>query len=189
MPDYTITTEADIDKLLKGTVKLVTKDYVIYKRDWLGEHIDQEAELIKSYAQYKETFNQIEQSEEQFKKCDKKVSCEDCFSSNQCKFYLNLIQKKIKKVIETHERYKNFKLVEPTPLKDLYAGQDFDIIQFHTILGDSCITGFCGQCSWKDGMLESLDGDSYYANTIVYAESKFQTDEGENCVDILVNEW
>ena len=46
---------ADIGKrMTEGTVvKAVIGDYVIYKRSWLQDHIEQEATLIKSFKECK----------------------------------------------------------------------------------------------------------------------------------------
>ena len=47
----------DLNEMLneKGIVKCVTKDYVIYRRDWLFEHLDFEFDMQKKYGEWKST--------------------------------------------------------------------------------------------------------------------------------------
>ena len=44
-------TDNQINAMLKGTLKLTTKDYIIYKREWLEDNLDNEVKLIKSHAE------------------------------------------------------------------------------------------------------------------------------------------
>lgn len=40
-----------LNQMLSGTCKLVTKDYIIYKREWLEDNLDNEIKLIKDHAE------------------------------------------------------------------------------------------------------------------------------------------
>ena len=69
-------TEQEIENALGGVCKLVTKNYVVYKRDWLAENIDLEVKLIKDRANRKDIkpFNKADLDKylaEQYKKRSK----------------------------------------------------------------------------------------------------------------------
>ena len=64
----------ELDRALKGTVKIVTKNYVIYNRKWLADNIDMEADLVKNHKVLKDesAFNE---------------KCENCHRKNRCALY------------------------------------------------------------------------------------------------------
>lgn len=57
-----------INDIQEGTIcKAVSGDYVIYKRSWLMDHIDQEAVLWKAAKDFKESFEHRRQLLEKLK--------------------------------------------------------------------------------------------------------------------------
>ncbi len=46
-------TSEQINELFQGTCKFLTKDYVIYKREWLEKNIEMETEIIKNQAEWR----------------------------------------------------------------------------------------------------------------------------------------
>ena len=89
------------------------------------------------------------------------------------------------KIFLTQDRYKNFTVLkEPTDFCKLFKDKNFGLVQVHTYIDD---VGFCGAFGWKNNKLESLDGDSYNEEMIVYAYSTFG-EKGKEALDIVVGE-
>lgn len=100
----------------------------------------------------------------------------------------------LKNLIKTNERYKDFILLNNPISFNVFAGySDIKTVQLHNITpcSDNSIAGFFGVCSWKNGKLTSLDGDSYSEKMLVYGYRWFE-EEKENIfkgLDIFVEEW
>ena len=75
----------NIDELFKGTLKIVTKDFVIYNREWLRDNIDMEAEQIKNY----DKSTSVETLFEHFKE---QGGCKDCALCNPESEFSNTCQ-------------------------------------------------------------------------------------------------
>lgn len=105
-------------------------------------------------------------------------------------------QSELKELLKNNERYRDFHIFKnPAKFNEKFAGKDADVVQLHSIqtYGDNKdICGFCGQCSWKNGVLTPLDGDTYSENMTVYGY-KWWNDEKEGIkwgLDILVGtDW
>lgn len=97
-------------------------------------------------------------------------------------------------VIKTNKRYTDFTILdEPKSFDEMFVGQDIPCVQLHSteLLSDlSDIIGFCGTFSWENGVLTSLDGDSYTKNMSVLGYNWFTNESGKKCLDILVgDDW
>lgn len=94
-------------------------------------------------------------------------------------------------IVKQLPRYANFTIAEePIKFKDMFAGQNIDCVQLHSIEAVfDTIVGFCGVFMWHDNKLTALDGDSYSENVLVLGYDWFENN-GERCLDILVgNDW
>lgn len=97
-------------------------------------------------------------------------------------------------ILKNSERYKDFTILEnPVSFTELFRNKDFEVVQLHSIelAGENDVVGFCGVCSWKENVLEPLDGDSYYAEMPVFGYATWSNKEQniEKGLDILVEEW
>ena len=81
-------------------------------------------------------------------------------------------------------RYQDFPEIKPTPFNILFKDRDFETVQLHDIAPEDGIIGFVGVISWINNELNSLDGDNYYPEMLVYGYK--ETDE---VLDILVKDW
>ena len=105
------------------------------------------------------------------------------------------LTEKTAEILKSSGRYKDFVLLDkPVRFDEFFAGKDADVVQLHSIqlCGGDDIVGFCGACSWKDGVLEPLDHDSYSEKMPIFGYSWWSNKkEGiEKGLDILVgDEW
>lgn len=98
----------------------------------------------------------------------------------------------LKNIIKNNERYKDFTVLNgPVKFKDMQAGNDIEVVQLHSIAscGEDDVVGFCGAFSWINNTLTPLDHDSYSEETLVYGYNWFTDENGNKCLDILVEEW
>ena len=99
------------------------------------------------------------------------------------------------KYLKGATRYKGFTLLEdPVRFNDLFAGKEYEKVQLFctdTIENDGDVVGicgFCGICSWKNGKITPLDGDSYNSEMAVYGYEEWGN--GEKGIDVLVGtDW
>lgn len=101
--------------------------------------------------------------------------------------------------IKTLDRYKGFTLLDnPVRFNELLKNKNLDMVQLHSIapvMEDDKpvdIIGFCGGFKWKDGVITSLDGDSYNDNFYVYGYEEFSNEPMgvSKGIDILVgDDW
>lgn len=101
----------------------------------------------------------------------------------------------LKEIIKNSNKYNDFKLLDkPASFKELFNDEKFDGVQLHSTQivsydnGTKDIIGFCGAFSWRDNAVKSLDGDSYNDNFIVVGYKRFESQDGDKCIDILVGE-
>lgn len=97
------------------------------------------------------------------------------------------------------EGYTDFTILDtPVKFSDLFKNRNFDVVEVHSIQKvnfDKCkedIVGFCGTFRWKNNKLESLDGDSYNRDTLIYGYEEFTNKEYnvDSGLSILVgNNW
>lgn len=149
--------------------------------------------------EYKLTFDtsegapdHLEQLSSFLYRCLKEIKTDFEEKSDASKEEMNAVIKNLKKTVRVNERYKGFTLLDaPASFKDLQIGNDIKVVQLHSIepCGVGEIAGFCGVFSWKNNVLESLDGDCYSEETLVYGYNWFEDEEGCKCLDILVYEW
>lgn len=94
-------------------------------------------------------------------------------------------------------RYKSLTMLsEPIKFNEAFKDIDIDVVQLHSIElirvnEKQCdIVGFCGAFSWKNNLIQPLDGDTYWADMYIYGYEWFDTDDGGKGLDILVgNDW
>lgn len=102
----------------------------------------------------------------------------------------------LKEVLAGLERYKNFTIMDtPQPFNEFAFNKDIDVVQVHSadiydVDDHKDIIGFCGQFSWKNNELTSLDHDSYNKKTIVLGYSWWSKKDIPVGLDILVgDDW
>lgn len=103
----------------------------------------------------------------------------------------------LKEIIKNSNKYSDFILLnKPASFKELFNDEKFDCVQLHSTQIVSYdndtkdIIGFCGAFSWIDNVVKSLDGDSYNDNFIVVGYKKFESQDGDKCIDVLVgDDW
>lgn len=101
----------------------------------------------------------------------------------------------LKEIIKNSNKYNGFKLLDkPVSFKELFNDEKFDCVQLHSTQIVSYdndtkdIIGFCGAFSWIDNVIKSLDGDSYSDSFIVIGYKRFEFQDSDKCIDILVGE-
>lgn len=101
----------------------------------------------------------------------------------------------LKEIIKNSNKYNGFKLLDkPAPFKELFNNEKFDCVQLHSTQiifydnGTKDIIGFCGAFSWIDNIVKSLDGDSYNDDFIVVGYKRFESQDGDKCIDVFVGE-
>lgn len=106
------------------------------------------------------------------------------------------LNEEMRAYLKSTERYVDFEIVdEPEKFNKFFTNENFDIVQVHDVtpikIDDKLeVCGFAGQFSWIDGVLKSLDGDCYNEETLVLGYHRFETEDGEKCIDIMVNgDW
>lgn len=108
------------------------------------------------------------------------------------------MKEELKNILVNSDRYKDFTLLDkPVKFNELFKDKDIDCVQVHSTQiisysGGKDIVGFCGQFSWKDNKIKSLDGDNYSPHMTVFGYTWFENkEEGIKIgVDILIgNDW
>ena len=100
-------------------------------------------------------------------------------------------------IIKNDTRYRDFTLCDPAkPFCDMPEfDKDIAVVQLHSLQIFDCeqgksIVGFCGCFEWKDHKAIALDGDSYSETVHVFGYHWFESEDGIQCLDILVgDDW
>lgn len=97
----------------------------------------------------------------------------------------------IKKIALEEDRFKSHTFLDdPIPFSELFKGQYFDLVDVYSIFSEmgSC---FCGTFRWMNNDIQSLDGDTYNKDMLVYAYEKFINESnGFSSLSILVGtDW
>lgn len=104
--------------------------------------------------------------------------------------------KKLKEILVNSKRYQHFDLIldNPQSFDVLFQNQNFNSVHVHdtTIIESqtySDIIGYCGEFSWENNILQSLDGDTYNKNMTILGYNKY-TIGTKTGLEILVgNDW
>lgn len=106
------------------------------------------------------------------------------------------MKEKLKEILVNSDRYRYYILLDkPVKFNELFKDKDIDCVQVHSTQivsypGGKDIVGFCGQFSWEDNEIKSLDGDNYSPHMTVFGYTWFENkEEGIKIgVDILVGD-
>ena len=103
--------------------------------------------------------------------------------------------------IKSWDKYKDFVYLDiPVSFYDLFKDKSYDGVEVYSIcpIYDKVnnfvdVVGFCGEFSWSNNKLKSLDYDIYNEKTIVYGYREFEPELksiGKNWLIILVgSDW
>lgn len=104
----------------------------------------------------------------------------------------------LKNILVNSDKYKDFTLLDKhVKFNEFFKDKDIDCVQVHSTQiisypGGKDIVGFCGQFSWKNNEIKSLDGDNYSPHMTVFGYEWFENEEEgiQKGIDILVgNDW
>lgn len=105
------------------------------------------------------------------------------------------MKEELKEILVNSYRYRYYILLDkPVKFNEFFKDKDIDCVQLHSTQiisypSGKDIVGFCGQFSWKNNEIKSLDGDNYFPNMTVFGYEWFENkEEGiKEGIDILVD--
>ena len=78
----------ELDRALRGNVKIVTRDYVIYDRKWLEDNLDYEIDLIKNHQENRDRIKPFDKKDlDKYIDGYKDEKCEMCDKKDTCALY------------------------------------------------------------------------------------------------------
>lgn len=105
------------------------------------------------------------------------------------------IRKALEELKSSDRYYKDFTfLVEPAPFNKLFRDEKFDLVRVNLI--QYIPVGITGRFAWADGIISTLNGDSYDEKALVWGYDKFvlsdeaaETYGGKDGLEILVTDF